>query len=108
MFGWLCTLPFTDKTLLQVLHVFLTIKLYSWYHKLSIRLVCNPSNILPAKIKGIKVYEGSFILLTGNRYISVTACMWIQELAQILDDEFRPLGELIHVQDVYFGMLTKE
>ena len=31
-------------------------------------------------------------VLTGNRYITVTETMCIPELAKILDDEFRPLG----------------
>ncbi|KAL9965662.1 hypothetical protein ACROYT_G029499 [Oculina patagonica] len=28
----------------------------------------------------------------GNRYISITGCMWADEMAKILDEEFRPLG----------------
>lgn len=61
-----------------------------------------------ANINGVRVYETSFILLTGNRYLAVTACMWIQEMAQILDDEFRPLGELIRGLGDCSGITTKE
>ena len=32
-------------------------------------------------------------LLLGNRFISITASMWIVDLAKILNEELRPLGK---------------
>lgn len=28
----------------------------------------------------------------GNRFVTITECVWLQEIAKILDEEFRPLG----------------
>ncbi|CAH3016851.1 unnamed protein product, partial [Porites evermanni] len=29
---------------------------------------------------------------SGNRYITITGCWWFEEVAKVLDEEFRPLG----------------
>ena len=41
----------------------------------------------------VAVYTILFVHLPGNRYISIADCMWIDEMAKILDEEFRPLGK---------------
>ena len=36
-----------------------------------------------------------FFLFSGNRYITITGCWWFEEVAKVLDEEFRPLGKAI-------------
>ena len=29
----------------------------------------------------------------GNRYVIVTDCMWVTDIAKVLSEEFKPLGK---------------
>lgn len=49
--------------------------------------ICDVRNVATAHITAMTSPKAP-----GNRYIAITDCIWIQEMAQILDEEFRPLG----------------
>lgn len=38
-------------------------------------------------------YFFAFFLVSGNRYITITGCWWFEEVAKVLEEEFRPLGK---------------
>lgn len=40
-----------------------------------------------------------FFLFSGNRYITITGCWWFEEVAKVLDEEFRPLGKAIQPRE---------
>ena len=35
----------------------------------------------------------SICFAQGNRYITISGSLWLQDIAKILDEEFRPLGK---------------
>ena len=49
----------------------------------------------------VKTICTPFFVLTGNRYLAITDCYWMDDMARLLHEEFRPLGKvLVHLNSL--------